>query len=118
MDLNLLYVEAIIFHKEEKEESNETSLSSQNCLLRRVGRPAGIQNSDGPSGPTSVSAITRGCYDSSAALQSLVCLREWILKKCTMVYPKVSGLNRNKIYAYSNKHSLRSNTKGYGDRND
>jgi hypothetical protein len=27
------------------------------------------------------------------------------------VYPKVSGLNHNEIYAYNNKHSLRNNTK-------
>jgi hypothetical protein len=32
----------------------------------------------------------------------------------TKVYPKVSGLSHNEIYAYYNKHSLRSNTKGYG----
>jgi hypothetical protein len=31
----------------------------------------------------------------------------------TRVYPKVSGLSHNEIYAY-NKHSLRSNTKDYG----
>jgi hypothetical protein len=31
----------------------------------------------------------------------------------TRVYPKVSGLSRNEIYAYNNKDSLRSNTKGY-----
>jgi hypothetical protein len=31
------------------------------------------------------------------------------------MYPKVSGLRvDNEIYAYKNKHSLRSNTKGYG----
>jgi hypothetical protein len=34
----------------------------------------------------------------------------------TRVYPKVSGLNHNEIYAYNNKHSLRSNTKGYGGK--
>jgi hypothetical protein len=32
---------------------------------------------------------------------------------CTRVYPKVPGLSHNEIYAYSNKHSLRSNTKDY-----
>jgi len=32
------------------------------------------------------------------------------------VYPKVSGLNRNEIYAYNNKHSLRRNTKGYAGK--
>jgi hypothetical protein len=32
------------------------------------------------------------------------------------VYPKVSGLSHNEIYAYNNKHSLRSNTKGYGGK--
>jgi hypothetical protein len=32
------------------------------------------------------------------------------------VYPKVSGLSCNKIYAYNNKHSLRSNAKGYGGK--
>jgi len=32
------------------------------------------------------------------------------------VYPKVSGLSRNEIYAYKNKHSLRSNRKGYGGK--
>jgi hypothetical protein len=34
----------------------------------------------------------------------------------TRVYPKVYGLSRNKIHAYSNKHSLRSNTKDYDGR--
>jgi len=32
------------------------------------------------------------------------------------VYPKVSGLNHNEIYAYNNEHSLKSNTKGYGGK--
>jgi hypothetical protein len=32
------------------------------------------------------------------------------------VYPKVSGLSHNEIYANNNKHSLRSNTKGYGSK--
>jgi len=32
------------------------------------------------------------------------------------VYPKVSRLSHNKIYTYNNKHMLRSNTKGYGDK--
>jgi hypothetical protein len=32
------------------------------------------------------------------------------------VYPKISGLSHNKIYAYKNKHSLRMNTKGYGGK--
>jgi hypothetical protein len=32
------------------------------------------------------------------------------------MYPKVSGLSHNEIYAYNNKHSLRSNTKGYGGK--
>jgi hypothetical protein len=32
------------------------------------------------------------------------------------VYPKVSGLSRNEIHAHNNKHSLRSNTKGYGGK--
>jgi uncharacterized protein YccT (UPF0319 family) len=32
------------------------------------------------------------------------------------VYPKVSGLSHNEIYAYNNKHSLRNNTKGYGGK--
>jgi hypothetical protein len=31
----------------------------------------------------------------------------------TRVYPKVSGLDRNEIDAYNNKHLLRSNPKGY-----
>jgi hypothetical protein len=31
----------------------------------------------------------------------------------TTVYPKVSGLSHNEIYAYNNKHLFRSNTKGY-----
>jgi hypothetical protein len=30
--------------------------------------------------------------------------------------PKVSTLGQNKIYAYNNKHSLRSNIKGYGGK--
>jgi hypothetical protein len=32
------------------------------------------------------------------------------------VYPKVSGLSHKEIYAYKNKHPLRSNTKGYGGK--
>jgi hypothetical protein len=31
----------------------------------------------------------------------------------TRVYPKVSGLSHNEVYGYNNKHSLRSNKKGY-----
>jgi hypothetical protein len=38
------------------------------------------------------------------------------LAGCTRVYTKVSGLSRNEIYAYNNKHSSRSDTKGYGGR--
>jgi hypothetical protein len=34
----------------------------------------------------------------------------------TTVYPKVSGLSHDEVYAYNNKHSLRSNTKGYGSK--
>jgi hypothetical protein len=34
----------------------------------------------------------------------------------TMVYPKVSGLSHNEIYAYNNKHSLRSNIESYGGK--
>jgi hypothetical protein len=34
----------------------------------------------------------------------------------TKVYPNASGLSCNEIYAYNNKHSLRSNTKGYGGK--
>jgi hypothetical protein len=33
----------------------------------------------------------------------------------TRVYPKVSGVD-NEIYAYCNKHSFGSNTKGYGGK--
>jgi hypothetical protein len=32
------------------------------------------------------------------------------------VYPKVSGLSHNEIYAYNNRHSLRSKTKGYSGK--
>jgi len=32
------------------------------------------------------------------------------------VYPKVSGLSHSKKLAYNNKHYLRSNIKGYGDK--
>jgi len=32
------------------------------------------------------------------------------------MYPKVSGLSPNEIYAYNNKHSFRSNTKNYGTK--
>jgi hypothetical protein len=39
--------------------------------------------------------------------------RSWGTQEHTKVYPKVSGLSRNEIYAYNNKHSLRSNTKDY-----
>jgi len=35
---------------------------------------------------------------------------------CTRVYPNVSGLSHNEIYAYNNKKSLKSNTKGYGGK--
>jgi hypothetical protein len=35
---------------------------------------------------------------------------------CTAVYPKVSGLIQNGIYAYNNKHLWRSNTKVYGGK--
>jgi len=34
--------------------------------------------------------------------------------KITRVYPEVSGLSHNEVN--NNKHSLRSNTKGYGVR--
>jgi hypothetical protein len=34
----------------------------------------------------------------------------------TSVYPKVSGLSHNDIYAYLRYYSLRSNTKGYGGK--
>jgi hypothetical protein len=37
-------------------------------------------------------------------------------EKYTRVYPKVSGLSHNEIYAYNNKHSLRTNTKAYGGK--
>jgi len=32
------------------------------------------------------------------------------------LYPKVSGMSHNEIYTCNNKHSLRSNTKGYGGK--
>jgi hypothetical protein len=40
---------------------------------------------------------------------------------CTRVYPKVSGLSHNEVHynnnnKNNNKHSLRSNTKGYGGK--
>jgi hypothetical protein len=41
---------------------------------------------------------------------------EWHLEWCTRVYPKVSGPSYNEIYAYNNKRSLSSNTKGYGGK--
>jgi hypothetical protein len=34
----------------------------------------------------------------------------------TRMYPNVSGLSHNKIYAYLWYYSLRSNTKGYGSK--
>jgi hypothetical protein len=34
----------------------------------------------------------------------------------TKVYPNVSGLSHNEIYAYFWYYSLRSNTKGYGGK--
>jgi hypothetical protein len=34
----------------------------------------------------------------------------------TRVYPKVSVLSRNEIYATNYKHSLWSNTNGYGGK--
>jgi len=44
----------------------------------------------------------------------LICIL--IVCSYTRVYPKVSGLSHNDIYAYNNNHSLRSNTKGYGSK--
>jgi hypothetical protein len=38
------------------------------------------------------------------------------VNECMRMYPKVSRLSHNEIYAYNNKHSLRSNTKGYGSK--
>jgi hypothetical protein len=32
------------------------------------------------------------------------------------VYPKVSGLSHKELFYNNNKHSLRSNTKGYGGK--
>jgi hypothetical protein len=32
------------------------------------------------------------------------------------LYPKVSGLSHKEIYAHNKKHSLKSNTKGYGSK--
>jgi hypothetical protein len=34
----------------------------------------------------------------------------------TRVYPNVSGLSQNEIYACNNKHLFRSNTKAYGGK--
>jgi hypothetical protein len=42
--------------------------------------------------------------------------RSYPESEITSVYPKVSGLSHNEIYAYNNKHSLRSDTKGYGGK--
>jgi hypothetical protein len=36
--------------------------------------------------------------------------KEGLRDSTTNVYPKVSGLSHNEIYAYNNKHSFRSNT--------
>jgi len=41
-----------------------------------------------------------------------------VLLRYTEVYPKVSGLSRNEINKNKIKHSLRSNTKGYGGKTD
>jgi hypothetical protein len=38
------------------------------------------------------------------------------LLQITRVYPKVSGLSQNEIYANNNKHSLISNIKVYGGK--
>jgi hypothetical protein len=40
----------------------------------------------------------------------------WGAWRYMRAYPKVFGPNHNEIYAYNNKHSLRSNTKGYGGK--
>jgi hypothetical protein len=36
--------------------------------------------------------------------------------RSTRLYPKVSGLSQDEIYAYNNERSLRSNTKGCGSK--
>jgi hypothetical protein len=36
--------------------------------------------------------------------------------RCMRVHPKVSRLSHNETYSYNSKHSLRSNTKGYGGK--
>jgi hypothetical protein len=41
---------------------------------------------------------------------------QFCLHRDIRVYPKVSRLSHNETYAYNNKHSLRSNTKGYGGK--
>jgi hypothetical protein len=45
-----------------------------------------------------------------------VSLIKWYKEVHTRVYPKVSGLSRDEIYASNNKHWLRSNIKGYGGK--
>jgi hypothetical protein len=52
-----------------------------------------------------------GCSYSVPSL-----IRAVDISHCTRIYPKVSGLSHNEIYAYNNKHSLRSNTKVYGGK--
>jgi hypothetical protein len=49
---------------------------------------------------------------------TLACLNmlKYSYGRPTRVYPKVSGLSRNEIYAYNNKHSLRSNVECYGGK--
>jgi hypothetical protein len=69
-----------------------------------------VQNSpqEPASGPYSEPVVIisfRICFGLPSGLSSLLKYEG---------YPKVSGLSHNGIYAYNNKHSLRSNTKGYG----
>jgi hypothetical protein len=51
----------------------------------------------------------------NAVLHTIDVLR-YVIPSHTRVCPKVSGLSHNEIYAYNNKHSLRSNTKCYGGK--
>jgi hypothetical protein len=49
-------------------------------------------------------------------VKKFTCIDDSVNHNCTRAYPKVSGLSHNEINNNNNKHSLRSNTKGYGGK--
>jgi hypothetical protein len=57
-------------------------------------------------------------YDKIDKFNVILGRKDWTAPcpKNMRVYPKVSGLSHNEMYAYNNKHSLRSNKNGYGGK--